>query len=405
MQPVKKILLLSLSAGNGHTRAAEALGAFAAIHPAGIEAVHLDVAQFASARARKFYVDGYLKVSSERPQVWRYIYQKTDVTPPDALLQRLRSATERFCCRALLPEIERQRPDAIICTHFLPAGLLSHELCKGRPIAPVWVQLTDFDLHSLWLVPKMRGYFAGNEEIAWRTRQRGIAADAVSVSGIPVMPAFSAALNRRECAAQLGLDPARKTLLLMGGGAGVGRLDLLAARLLAMPVDFQLIVLAGRNQTMLNALQNLARQHPGRLLAQGYTEQVERFMACADLIITKPGGLTTAECLAIGLPMIVYSPVPEQEERNADFLLEQGAALKAIDSDAVAFRVAELLQAPERLAAMRRKSAALGRPQAGRFVLDRVLGLTTHAIPRPAPSRHTGLDCARGQRTRATECA
>ncbi|MDR2852109.1 MAG: galactosyldiacylglycerol synthase [Burkholderiaceae bacterium] len=371
---MKKILILSVSAAAGHTRAAEAIRAFAAVHPAGIEAVHLDVMDFASRSYRKLYT-GHMD-----PELWRYLYRKTDKTPRDALLRKLPRTIEKFFCRALLPEIERQRPDAIICTHFLPAELLSHGIGQGRLSAPVWVQVTDFELHSMWIVPKMSGYLMAHEEIAWRLQQRGIAADAIAVSGIPVMPVFSEALDRRACAAQFGLDPARKTFLLMGGSAGLGQLDLLAARLLAMPGDFQLIALAGRNQAMLQALQNVAQQHPGRLFAQGFMNQVERLMACADLAITKPGGLTTSECLAMGLPLVVHSPIPGQEESNADFLLEQGVALKAIDSDAVAYRVAALLRAPERLAAMRQKSAALGRPKAGRFVLDRVLGLRAPAI-------------------------
>jgi processive 1,2-diacylglycerol beta-glucosyltransferase len=222
----------------------------------------------------------------------------------------------------------------------------------------------------------MRGYFAANEEIAWRMRERGLAAEAVHVSGIPIMPTFGKPLDRATCAAQFGLDPQRKTFLMMSGGAGLGGLDALAERLLAMDGDFQLIALAGKNQPMLEALQRIAQRHPGRLFPQGFTHQVERLMACADLVITKPGGLTTSECLAMQLPMIVNSPIPGQEERNADFLLEQGVALKAIDDAALEFRIRGPLKEPERLATMRHKSVPLGRPHAGQFVLDRVLGVT-----------------------------
>ena len=295
---------------------------------------------------------------------------------PSALSQKIRRAVERLNCRALLAEIKRQRPDAIICTHFLPAELLSRELGKGRVNVPVWVQVTDFDLHSMWIVPNMRGYFAANEEIAWRMRERGLAAEAVHVSGIPIMPTFGKPLDRATCAAQFGLDPQRKTFLMRSGGAGLGGLDALAERLLAMDGDFQLIALAGKNQPMLEALQRIAQRHPGRLFPQGFTHQVERLMACADLVITKPGGLTTSECLAMQLPMIVNSPIPGQEERNADFLLEQGVALKAIDDAALEFRIRGPLKEPERLATMRHKSVPLGRPHAGQFVLDRVLGVT-----------------------------
>ncbi|KVV21287.1 galactosyldiacylglycerol synthase [Burkholderia ubonensis] len=371
----KKILLLSVSAGAGHTRAAEAIRAFADSHPAGIEATHLDVMDFVSTGFRKLYTDLYIKLVSSQPALWGYLYQKTDEADPSAPSQKIRRAIERLNCRPLLAEIERQRPDAIICTNFLPAELLSREIRKARLDAPVWVQVTDFDLHSMWVVPNMRGYFAANDEIAWRMRARGMAPDAVHVSGIPIMPAFGQPLDRAACAAEFGLDPARPTFLMMSGGAGLGGLDVLATRLLEMDADFQLIALAGKNQAMLASLQALAAQHPGRLFPQGFTQQVERLMACADLVITKPGGLTTSECLAMQLPMIVNSPIPGQEERNADFLLEQGVALKAIDDDALVYRIRALLQAPERLADMRRRLAPLGRPQAGRFVLDRVLGL------------------------------
>ncbi|CAJ0815018.1 MGDG synthase family glycosyltransferase [Ralstonia flaminis] len=376
---MKKILLLSVSAGAGHMRAAEAIRAFADAHPAGIEATHLDVMDFVSAGFRKLYTDFYIKLVSNQPALWGYLYQKTDETAPSAFSQKIRRAVERLNSRPLLAEIKRQRPDAIICTHFLPAELLSRELRKERLDVPVWVQVTDFDLHSMWIVPNMRGYFAANEEIAWRMRERGLAADAVHVSGIPVMPAFGKPLDRSACAAEFGIDPKRKTFLMMSGGAGLGGLDALAERLLAMEGDFQLIALAGKNQTMLEALQRVAQRHPGRLFPQGFTHQVERLMACADLVITKPGGLTTSECLAMQLPMIVNSPIPGQEERNADFLLEQGVALKAIDDAALEFRIQALLKEPDRLTAMRHKIAPLGRPNAGQFVLDRVLDLTAQA--------------------------
>jgi processive 1,2-diacylglycerol beta-glucosyltransferase len=236
------------------------------------------------------------------------------------------------------------------------------------------VQVTDFDLHSMWVHEHMAGYFAANEEVAYRMRAQGIPAHRIHVTGIPIMPAFAQTFSRSECARAFGLDPEKTTILLMGGGAGMGRLDQVAARLLALNDHFQLIALAGRNLALLDALQALAAQYPGRMLAQGFTHQVERLMACADLAVTKPGGLTTSECLAMGLPMIVNEPIPGQEERNADFLLEHGAALKATDAVTLEYRIRYLLQHPDKLADMREKARALGRPAAARSVLNTVLG-------------------------------
>jgi processive 1,2-diacylglycerol beta-glucosyltransferase len=187
------------------------------------------------------------------------------------------------------------------------------------------------------------------------------------------MPAFGTQPGRTECAAEYGLDPQRTTILLMGGGAGLGSLDKVAEQLLTIPGEFQLIVLAGRNAEALTSLQQLATRYPGRLFPQGFTNKVERLMACADLVVTKPGGLSTSECLAMGLPMILNAPIPGQEERNADYLLEQGAALKACDAVTLEYRIRLLLGDPARLAKMRENAIALGKPRATAQVLQTVM--------------------------------
>ena len=370
----KKILLLSVSAGAGHTRAAEAIRAYADLPEYAVEAKHLDVMDFVTAAFRKIYTDFYIKLVNKAPTLWGYLYQMTNEAESDSTLEKLRRGLERLNTRPLLKAITDFQPDAIICTHFMPAELLSRLLRKHTLNCPVWVQVTDFDLHRLWVQENMTGYFAANDEVAYRMQDQGIAEATITVSGIPIMPAFAQTLDRATCAQAIGLDPQRTTILLMGGGAGLGSLDAIAERLLALAGDFQLIVLAGKNAAALAALQQLAQRYPKRLLAQGFTDQVERLMACADFVITKPGGLTTSECLAVGLPMIVNAPIPGQEERNADFLLEQGVALKAFDRVTLEYRVHYLLEHPAKLADMRDKARALGRPDAARQVLTRVLG-------------------------------
>ena len=363
----KRLLLLSVSAGAGHVRAAEALRAAAV--EAGHVALHLDVMDFVSPAFRALYTDFYLKLVEHHPSVWAMLYRIMDRTPPSAPVARLRRAIERLNTLKLREAIAKFAPDAIVCTHFLPAELLMRERARGRVASPVYVQITDFDLHGMWIVPDMAGYFAASEEVAFRAQARGIAREKTHVTGIPIMPAFASAPSRETCAAELGLDGERTTILLMGGGAGLGGLDDVAARLVALDRDVQLIALAGRNAEMLVRLEALAKRHPGRLLAHGFTDRVERLMAASDLVVTKPGGLTTSECLAMGLPMIVHAPIPGQEERNCEYLLEQGAALKAIDASALEWRVDRLVAHPERLAAMAARARALGHPHAARDVV------------------------------------
>ncbi len=376
----KKVLLLSVSAGAGHMRAAEAIRAYSLDPHYQVEATHLDVMNFMTAGFRKLYTDFYIKLVNKAPTLWGYLYQASHEAQPDGTMEKMRRALERLNARALLKEIAHLKPDVIICTHFLPAEMLSRLLKKERLHCPVWVQVTDFDLHRMWVHERMTGYFAANEEVAFRMRAQGIAADTIHVTGIPIMPSFANQLDRVECAGQFGLDPTRMTILLMGGGAGLGSLDTIATRLLALDSDFQLIVLAGKNLPALAELQRLATRYPGRLLPQGFTDQVERLMACADLVVTKPGGLTTSECLAMGLPMIVNSPIPGQEERNADYLLEQGVALKAFDDVTLEYRICYLLAHPEKLVDMRAKATVLGRADAARQVLELVCKNTSKSF-------------------------
>lgn len=366
------LLVLSVSAGAGHVRAAQAICAQA--HAIGVRAHHVDVMDHVPAGVRKLYTDLYLALVERYPLLWSWLYRRSHAANPHGWAERLRRASERWSTQRLRDEILRRQPQAIVCTHFLPAELLAHLKRTGRIGCPVWVQVTDFDLHRMWVHPGIDGYFAGNEEVAFRLRSQGIAAHTIHVTGIAVMPGFAEAPPRAACAREIGLDPERTTLLLMGGGAGIGGLEQIAARLLAMGGDFQLIALAGRNAAALAALQMLAERHPGRLVAHGYTDRIERLMACSDLAITKPGGLTTSECLAMGLPMILNQPIPGQEERNADYLLEQGVALKAGDAVTLEYRVRELLGQPAQLAAMRLRARRLARADAARKVVEAILG-------------------------------
>jgi processive 1,2-diacylglycerol beta-glucosyltransferase len=369
----RKILILSVSAGAGHVRAAQAIEAAIERWYEGMDAVHMDLMELVPPMFRKVYTDSYIKIIEKHPALWGYLYNKSDQEKADSGLSQFRVAVEKLNTQKLQGVLREIDPDHVICTHFLPAQLLSRKIKKGTFLKPVWVVVTDFDIHALWIHPHMNGYFAANDEVAWRMAARGIPRETIHVSGIPVMPQFSDAFSRKECAIEFGLNPDKKTIIMMSGGVGVGGIEALAEKLLALNHDFQIVALAGRNERLLEDMGNIAAQHPERLFPLGFTRVVERLMAASDFAITKPGGLTTSECLAMGLPMIVISPIPGQEERNADFLLENGAALKACDGGALSYRVSMLLSDPAHLDKLRIMAKQLGKPEAVRTVLDIVL--------------------------------
>jgi processive 1,2-diacylglycerol beta-glucosyltransferase len=377
-----KLLVLSVSVGAGHTRAAHALCAYALAGEHAVscpeQVLHLDVMDYAPRAFRKLYVDSCLQLVQKMPMLWGLLYQSFDRLEHDKLTQRLRRMVERLNTHALLRAIADFAPDAVICTHFLPAEILMHEISRGRCKTPVWVQVTDFDAHRMWIIPHMRGYCVANDEVAFRLEHFGIPADRIHVTGIPILPAFAERHDRAACRRAQGLAQLSPVILLMGGGAGMGDMAAVADLLLEQHASLQLLALPGKNAKTLAALQTLAREkYPGRLFPQGFTDQVASLMACADLVISKPGGLTSSECLAMQLPMIVHSPIPGQEEHNADYLMEQGVALKANDSLGLVWRVRELLAQPEKLRQMRQRAQAISHPAAGRVALD----ILWHSMP------------------------
>lgn len=374
MNSIRSIAVLSVSAGAGHVRAAEALVATAQVRHPGVTVTHLDVMELVPQLFRKIYAEKYVDVVNRHPALWGYLYHTADKQRDDSLVTRVRRGIEKLNTRGLVKQLTELKPGAVICTHFLPAQILSRLIAKKKWSTPVWTVVTDFDVHALWVHQNLTGYCAAAEEIAWRMRERGLKDTRIEVTGIPIMPVFAESRSRVVCAQEIGIDPKRTTLLVMSGGLGVGAIDQLCERILAIPGNHQVIALAGKNAALLDKLKGIAARHPGRLFPQGFTRTIERLMACADLALTKPGGLTTSECLAVGLPMLVVSPIPGQEERNAEYLLEAGAALKAHDLAGVDYRLRRLLADPSRLAAMRERALAIATPRAAATVLDHVLG-------------------------------
>jgi processive 1,2-diacylglycerol beta-glucosyltransferase len=368
------LVILSVSAGSGHLRAAEALKATAEQDYQDVHAIHIDVMELVSDQFRQMYAGSYISIVEHHPSLWGYLYRAADHQKVDSPLGKMRRAIERLNTRKLDSTLAVLKPDYVICTHFLPVEMLSRMMKKGTFTRPAWVVDTDFDVHTMWIHPGMSGYFMADEEVAWRLRDRGVDAHLIHVTGIPIMPVFSQQLDRVTCAQELGIDPDKRTLLLMSGGFGLSGTEKLAERLLQLCGEVQIIVIAGKNEELFHTLQELAVRYPRCLFPLQFTNTIERVMAASDLAITKPGGLTSSECLAMGLPMIVISPIPGQEERNADYLLEHGAALKAYDVAGLEYRVKSLLEHPQRLVEMRQRLQGIGKPHAARDILRIALG-------------------------------
>lgn len=372
---MKKILILSVSAGQGHVRAAEALVAGTARwFGQEAQALHVDLMELTPPWFSAAYKGSYLKFVNRFPTLWGLLYSRTDRDKAEGLMSQMRRRLESQVSKSLLKIFEDYQPDAVISTHFLPGQVLPRWQRKGHiKQMPHWIVITDFLAHRFWLEPGQTGYFTATDESAFTMRRRGLENERIIVSGIPIMPEFSDSFNRDECAAAFGFVPNRTTALLMGGGEGVGLLKDLAEEMASLPADFQLAVLAGKNKKLLSDLGALAQEHPGRVVPLGFTTEMPRLLTAVDLVISKPGGLTTSECLALGKPMIAISPIPGQEEVNCDYLLENGAAWKANTLPGLLYKAQALLNDPATRMRLGDNALRVGHPLAAKTILETVL--------------------------------
>jgi processive 1,2-diacylglycerol beta-glucosyltransferase len=212
----------------------------------------------------------------------------------------------------------------------------------------------------------------------------GLPAERITVSGIPIDPLFSAASDMRTLRMELGLDPGMPVLLVSGGALGVGPAATVVNRLLLLKTKVQCVVVCGKSEKLREAVESVGGMDPARFHVLGYTTRMHDYMKAADLFVGKPGGLTTSETLACGLPMAIVSPIPGQEERNSDHLLEEGIAVKCNEMTTLPYKIDRLLQTPGRLEQMRRNALAFSRPDAARVVVDTLL---SDDLPRLEVSR------------------
>lgn len=353
---------------------------------------HIDALDYTSKFFRKIYNDAYLALVRRAPGVIGWLYQRLD-RPWQHPSRRL--ALDRLNTGPMIRLLEQLQPDLCLSTHFLPAEIISWLKAKRKFRARHAVVITDFDIHALWLCQNVDRYYVATEEAAEYLKRIGVPADALRVAGIPVDPSFAEVKMPEKIREPLGLDPNRMTLLVAGGGYAVGPLERLVADLLALDRPWQIVAVAGRATAIRSRLEGLATRAAKigswpRLHVLGFTTEMDRWMAAADLLIGKAGGLTVSEALACGLPMAIVGVLPgPQEDRNADFLLEQGAAIRCHNLPTAAWKIARLLDDAARLASMRSAALHLGRPRAASEIVRDSIHLLAAGAADPA-ARQTG---------------
>jgi processive 1,2-diacylglycerol beta-glucosyltransferase len=372
-----RVLVLSASVGAGHLRAAEAVElALRQLHP---EATvrNLDVLTLTNAAFRRVYGRAYLDLVNRAPHVLGYFYDLMD-RPTRTGRHRtdnLRLAVQKMNLTRFIRFLREGDWDLVINTHFLPAEIIASLRKKRRLDIPQVTVTTDFETHRLWVNQPCERYFTATEEGSLYLHSWGIPVADTVATGIPIHPAFSEPKSRLDLLARHELLPDRTVILQLAGGFGVGPIEKLYSALLDIEPAIQLLVVTGRNENARKKLATIACPARHRVKIIGFTQEIDELMAVADLVVSKPGGLTTSEALARELPMALVEPIPGQEERNADHLLEAGAAVRCNNLPAAAWKIAALVDQPEKLRAMKQAARSMAHPDAARRIAQDTLGL------------------------------
>ncbi len=374
----RRVLLMYITKVSGHRQATVAIQqALRQLEP-DIEAPAINGFGYTYPILEKIINKAYLSVIKRTPKVWDYLYDNPKIVKNSQSIQNFLHKTSHEKIEKL---IQRHRPQAIVCTQAFPCGMVAdYKISHNFDILLIGV-LTDFSPHSYWINEGVDYYVVPSEEVKERLVAKGVAPERVRVYGIPLRPRFNEPVDRIAIAEKMGLDLEVPTILVMGGGQGLGPIKKIVKSLGKMNMFVQIIVLSGVNKKIVNSLRRYAAKADKKILVFEFVTNVEELMTLADLIVTKPGGMTTAESLTKGLPMVVINPIPGQEMRNTDFLIQQGIGIRVHDVDDIGGEVEVLLRSPERLAAMRKAALAHAKPHASLDIARLILGASGQQAP------------------------
>ena len=361
---------MSAGAGTGHIKAAEALELSFAVDGRVAEVINNDALQYTNKLFRDFYSRFYTSLVRSAPNFLGWWYKTTD---EPWHTDTMRHMIDRLNTKPLVRFIREFDPHITVCTHYMPAGIISHLIAKKQLQARLSIVVTDFDFHAMWLSRSFHRYFVAIDETRAHLEMLGIPTERITVSGIPIDPVFQHPINREEERLRLGLNPAKPVLLLSAGAYGVGPTEYMVERMLNLNSDAQTVVICGRNEELKQRILQLVDSRSSRFKVLGYTDEMHKLMKMSDIFIGKPGGMTTSEAIACGLPMCVVSPIPGQEERNSDHLLEEGIAVKCNDLTTLPFKLERLLEDPERLDRMKANALRFAKPTASATIVDTLL--------------------------------
>ena len=378
-----RILVLSASVGAGHLRAAQAVELALRELVPDAEIRNVDILTLTNPAFRKIYGEAYLDLVNKAPHVLGYFYDMLDKPRrPRSVRDGLRLSVEKLNLSKFCDLIECGRWDVVVNTHFLPAEIIASLRRDGTAEQPQIIVTTDFETHRLWVNQPCDHYTTATAEGAAYLHHWGVPRENTTVTGIPIHPVFSRPKDRGQSLKAQGLVGDRPVVLQLAGGFGVGPIAGLFEGLLSVETPLEIVAVTGKNAKAKKQLETIKPPRRHRVKVMGFTDQIDDLMNVADVVMSKPGGLTTSEVLARGAAMAIVNPIPGQESRNSDFLLENGAAIKINNIATLPQKMTDLLADPGRLQSLKSNARRLGRPRAAFDVARLALGWCGRSLSR-----------------------
>ena len=372
MSGLVNILILSVTAGHGHNSTAQALADY--FDSAGAQSEVFDTYKYISGILATTIDKGYNVSTKNMRKIYKTMYNtwETRKKEKDYEKNSPMRAFHSVLSRKLYAYIEEYGPTAIVCTHPLPAMIVDILKQKEKISVPVYCIQTDFVFLPYWEEGRHIDYIVtATELLNLQAFKKGYKRSQILPFGIPINPKFAKHESKQKTRKALGLEPGAFTALLMGGGAGYGNMFETLQKIDDLNIDCQIIVVCGRNQRAKSKID--AYKSKKRVLCYGFTDNIDQLMDAADCIITKPGGLSTSEALAKNLPIIIVNPIPGQEERNAEFLLNNGVAMKVTKTCPLDDVIFQFFFFPEKIENMKKNINLLKRPNSTRDICEFIL--------------------------------
>ena len=363
-----KILIFYSTAGEGHKKIAEAIQKELKTRPNISEVEGWDAFDKVGKLFRESYPVVYYYAVKYAPKFWGILYEGTDTPAVASLIRPGRSVWNRFQSKSLRQFVIREKPDVIISTHFFAAEVFATAKRKGEIKSKILTVVTDVMPHTFWINEGTDRYWVMAEESRDALVKRGIPFDRVSVGGIPVDSAFCGQENREVLLDRFGMSPKRFNILFSSGSFGIGPTERWLEELRPYGNQIQVAVVCGRNRQLYEHLSE--NRYPFPIFLLGFVPNMHELMSVSDLLIAKPGGATTCESLAKGLPMLISAPIPGQETRNAEWLVKQGASIEVRTVQEFQIAIQKCVENQEFLHELKTAVGSIAKPNAARDLAD-----------------------------------